>query len=432
MNPHLRYVDSELRFEDVSLRLLAHRFGTPTYTYSHSAVLDQINSLREALSEVQHEICYAVKTNSNLAILGSLAHAGVGFDIVSVGELERLQRVGADLSRVVFAGVGKRPDELRRAVESAVGLIHVESMPEAEVLSSIASQCNREVHVALRVNPDLSAGGHAYISTGTAREKFGLEQSGLLQSWKHIASLPGLKPIGLHCHVGSQILDKQAHQTVARRMADLTRDLRAHGQTVETLNLGGGLGIRYDQETPPGAKGFAEAILPEILGLGVKLYIEPGRFVVGNAGILLSRVLYRKETSQKTFIVLDTGMNDLARPSLYGAHHEILPLRHQGHPEWETVDVVGPICESGDFLARSRLLPRLECGDLVAICSAGAYGFTMSSNYNSRPRAAEVLLRGNQFRLVRERETLDDLMRGEREWPEAEWAEAAEPSPEVP
>jgi diaminopimelate decarboxylase len=344
----------------------------------------------------------------------------VGFDIVSVGELDRLQRVGADLSRVVFAGVGKRPDELRRAVESGVGLIHIESMPEADVLSSIANQCDREVRVALRVNPDLSAGGHAYISTGTAREKFGLEQATLIDSWKRIASLPGLRPIGLHCHVGSQILDSQAHQTVAARMAELTRELRSQGERVEILNLGGGLAIRYDQETPPGAAGFAAAILPEIRGLGVTLYVEPGRFVVGNAGVLLARVLYRKATTKKTFIVLDTGMNDLMRPSLYGAHHDILPLRHQGHADLETVDVVGPICESGDFLARSRLLPHLDCGDLLAICSAGAYGFTMSSNYNSRPRAAEILLRGNQFRLIRERETLDDLVRGEREWPEAE------------
>ena len=430
MFPHLRYVDSELRFEEVSLRLLAHRFGTPAYVYSYSAIFDQIASLRQALAEVPHEICFAVKTNSNLAILGSLARAGIGFDIVSVGELDRLQRVGADLSRVVFAGVGKRPDELRRAVEAGVGLIHIESMPEAEVLSCIANQCGRAVRVALRVNPDLSAGGHAYISTGTAREKFGLEQNGLVEAWKRIASLPGLLPVGLHCHVGSQVLDPQAHRTVAERMAELTRELRSNGESVETLNLGGGLGIRYDQETPPGAEGFAAAILPEIRGLGIKLYVEPGRFVVGNAGVLLARVLYRKETSKKTFIVLDTGMNDLARPSLYGAHHDILPLRHQGHPEWETVDVVGPLCESGDFLARSRLLPRLDGGDLVAICSAGAYGFTMSSNYNSRPRAAEVLLRGNQLRLGRERETLDDLMRGEREWPEADALEVAPFNPE--
>jgi diaminopimelate decarboxylase len=418
LHPHLKISDSELRFEDVSLRLLAHRFGTPTFVYSHSAILDQVDALRSALGEIDHEICYAVKTNANLAVLGALARAGVGFDIVSVGELDRLQRIGADLSRVVFAGVGKRPDELRQAVEAGIGLLHLESVPEAELLSAIANQCGQTVRVALRVNPDLSAGGHAYISTGTAREKFGLEQARLLDSWQHIASLPGLLPVGLHCHVGSQILDIEAHRTVATRMAALTRELRNHGQRVETLNLGGGLGIRYDQETPPGAAGFAEAVLPEVRGLGVKLYVEPGRFLVGNAGVLLSRVLYRKETSHKTFIVLDAGMNDLVRPSLYGAHHDILPLRQQGHPEWETVDVVGPICESGDFLARSRLLPHLECGDLVAICSAGAYGFTMSSNYNSRPRAAEVLLRDQRFRLVRERESLDDLVRGEREWPE--------------
>jgi len=416
--PYLKVIDSELRFEDVSLRLVAHRFGTPTYVYSHTAILDQIAALRRALGDVDHEICYAVKTNSNLAILGALSRAGVGFDIVSAGELLRLQRIGADLSRVVFAGVGKRPDELRAAVESGVGMLHLESLPEAELLSAIAGQCGRTVPVALRVNPDLSAGGHAYISTGTAREKFGLEQSGLVETWKRIAALPNLLPIGLHCHVGSQILDQESHRTVAARMATLIRELRAHGQRVETLNLGGGLGIRYDQETPPGADGFAAAILPEIRGLGVRLFVEPGRFVVGNAGLLLARVLYRKETAHKTFIVLDAGMNDLVRPSLYGAHHDILPLRQQVHPDWETVDVVGPLCESGDFLARSRLLPHVTCGDLVVVCGAGAYGFSMSSNYNSRPRAAEVLLHGSEFRLVRERETLDDLVRGEREWPE--------------
>jgi diaminopimelate decarboxylase len=432
LHPYLKVTDGELRFEEVSLRLLAHRFGSPTFVYSHAAIADQVAALRRALAEVDHQICYAVKTNSNLAVLGSLARTGIGFDIVSVGELYRLQHIGADLSRVVFAGVGKRPDELRQAVEAGVGLLHIESVPEAELLSAIANQCGRTVRVALRVNPDLSAGGHAYISTGTAREKFGLEQASLIDSWKQIAALPALLPVGLHCHVGSQILDTESHRAVAARMAELTRQLRSHGQRVETLNLGGGLGIRYDQETPPGAEGFAEAILPEVRGLGVRLYVEPGRFIVGNAGVLLSRVLYRKETSQKTFIVLDAGMNDLVRPSLYGAHHDILPLRQAGHPEWETVDVVGPICESGDFLARSRLLPRVDCGDLVAICSAGAYGFTMSSNYNSRPRAAEVLLRGRQFRLVRERETLDDLVRGERQWPEVAEDDPTGATSEIP
>jgi len=412
----IAYRGDDLYCDAVRLADVAAACGTPTYIYSAASILAQLAALRRALEPVPHAICYAVKTNSNLAVLGTLARAGCGFDIVSGGELQRLLRVGVDPARIVFAGVGKTAVEMRAALAAGIGTFNLESMAEADVLSQVATELGRTAAVALRVNPDVAAGAHRYISTGTAADKFGVPASDVPECFAHLAALPGLRPVGLHCHLGSQILHLETYAAAAARLASLWRALRAAGHPLEQLNLGGGLGIRYHDETPPEPADYAAAILPIVRELGAKLVVEPGRFLVGNAGVLVSRVLYRKPAGTKRFLVVDAGMNDLVRPSLYGAHHEILPLRRQPERPDESVDLVGPICESGDFLARDRTLARLEAGEHIAVCGAGAYGFSMSSNYNSRPRAAEVLVRDAAFRVVRERETVADLWRGESDW----------------
>lgn len=412
----IAYRGDQLCCDDVPLASLAASYGTPTYVYSLTAILDRFASLGRALSGVRHRVCYAVKTNSNLAVLGALARAGAGFDIVSAGELARLLRVGAAPECLVYAGVGKTADEMRRALDAGVGTFNVESLAEAELLSALAAERGRTARVALRINPDVAAGGHHYIATGTSAEKFGIPMSDAVATFGRIAALPHLEPRGLHCHVGSQILDMATYGDVARVLSMLVRTLRAGGFQIDDVNIGGGLGIRYRDEVAPTPERFAAAVLPEIAGLDVRLLIEPGRYLVGNAGALLTRVLYHKSTDAKRFVVVDAGMNDLMRPSLYGAHHEILPLRQAPDGDFRSVDVVGPLCESGDFLARDRALPGVEPGEWLAICSAGAYGFAMSSNYNSRPRAAEVLVSGDQHRIVRARETYEDLMRGECDW----------------
>jgi diaminopimelate decarboxylase len=416
------YHDDTLCCDGVRLEDVVASCGTPTYAYSARAMLAQLHALQAALAPVPHRICYAVKTNSNLAILATLARAGVGFDIVSGGELARLQHIGAPMERVVFAGVGKTAAEMHAALAAGIGMFNVESLPEAEQLSACARTVGCTATVALRVNPEIEAGAHHYIATGTGREKFGVPLAAARDTYRALAALPGLVPRGLHVHIGSQILDVSAFARTAAHVAALTRELRGAGLPVHTINLGGGLGIRYRDEASPPATVFAAAILPEVTPLGVELIVEPGRFLVGNAGVLLARVLYLKQSETKRFVVLDAGMNDLMRPSLYGAHHEILPLHRHPARAWQHADVVGPLCEAGDFLARHRRLPGLEQGESVAICSAGAYGFTMSSNYNSRPRAAEVLLRDGAYRIVRARETYADLLHGETDWPPEEGA----------
>lgn len=410
------YRNRELRCEDVALQHLSQQFGTPLYVYSASSILHRFQELSTELAPVPHLICYAVKTNSNLGILDALRRAGSGFDIVSVGELQRVLAVGAAANRIVYAGVGKRPEEIRAALQADIAMFNVESMPEAESLAAIARNMNRIASVALRINPDLEAGAHSYLSTGSAREKFGFEQRKILDAFDHLSALSGLRPIGLHCHVGSQILDTQSHRVVAERLVELTQALRERGVQIRVLNLGGGMGIRYSDENAPRARDFATAVVPLVRELGIRLIVEPGRFIIGNAGVLLTQALYWKQTSQKNFLIVDAGMNDLMRPSLYGAHHEILPLRRQPGRDPVEMDIVGPICESGDFLARGRRLPEISPGEYLAVCSAGAYGFSMSSNYNSRPRAAEVLVAGSHYHLVRERETHDDLMHLEHVW----------------
>jgi diaminopimelate decarboxylase len=361
-----------------------------------------------------------VKTNSNLAVLGTLARIGSGFDIVSGGELSRLQHLGIAGDRIVFAGVGKTSDEMQLALRAGISLFNVESWEEIELLARIASNSNVVARIALRVNPDVEAGAHRYISTGTSSDKFGIPHHEVVELYARASRFPGLAPRGLHCHLGSQILDTDVYRRVALQLAGLIEELRATGLPVESVNLGGGLGIRYRDEQPPSLEDYVGAFAPPLHRSGVHILVEPGRFLVGNAGVLLARVIRRKESLAKTFVVVDAAMNDMVRPTLYDAYHGILPVRRHIDRSPETVDVVGPVCESGDFLARERELPRLEANDIIAVCSAGAYGFTMSSNYNSRPRAAEVLVDGADYRIVRARECVDDLIRGETDWDRAD------------
>ncbi len=410
------YRADELWCEAVRLSTIATEHGTPTYVYSAASIGSRYAALDAALASVPHRICYAVKTNSNLAILGTLARAGAGFDIVSGGELHRLMRVGVDPARIVFAGVGKSADEMRAALAAGIGTFNIESRPEAEALSRVATAAGLAARVALRVNPDVQAGGHSYVATGTAAQKFGVPWTEAVEIWEYIARLPGLVPVGLHGHVGSQILDVGVYRDVAARLAELALALRSRGHSIESLNVGGGLGIRYHDEVEPDPAAFAAAVLPVVRALGVELVVEPGRFLVGNAGVLLTRVVYRKQAAGKVFVIVDAGMNDLMRPSLYDAHHEIVPLCRNAARRAIAVDVVGPLCESGDFLARGRMLPDVEAGEYLAVRGAGAYGFVMASNYNSRPRPAEVLVSGGVAALVRARESLDDLIRGEQDW----------------
>jgi diaminopimelate decarboxylase len=410
------YHGDHLHCEDVPLAMVAAAVGTPTYVYSANRMRQNYASLRSAFANVAHSIHYAVKTNSNLAVLGTLARAGAGFDIVSTGELTRLQHLGVSGDRIVFAGVGKTAGELAAALQAGVQLINVESWAEIELLSRIATDLGRIARIALRVNPDVRAGGHRYVSTGTAADKFGIPRAEAASIYARASRLPGLQPCGLHCHLGSQILEVGVYENMARQLAALVTELRSSGEIVECVNLGGGLGIRYRDEVPPSPDQLAAAVLPCFAGFALHLRIEPGRFLVGNAGVLLACVIRRKATPSKTFLIVDAAMNDLVRPSLYGAYHEILPLQQRSDRSLEPVDVVGPVCESGDFLAHDRELARLEAGEWIAIGGAGAYGFVMSSNYNSRPRAAEVLVDGDAYQVVRRRETSSDLMRGESDW----------------
>ena len=413
------YRADELWCDDVPLEVLAERYGTPAYVYSERALLTRFLRLDAALAHLPHRICYAVKTNSNLAILGALARAGASFDIVSGGELHRLQRLAVDPARIVFAGVGKTAGEMRAALRAGVGMFNVESRAEARLLAQVAAAEGVCARVALRVNPEVDAGAHRYIATGTAAEKFGIPIAEALDACDEMAALPTLALRGLHAHVGSQILDVQVHAEVARRLGSLIEELRTRAHTIETLNVGGGLGIRYRDETEPSPEAFAAAVTDVARTLRVELIVEPGRSLVGPAGVLLCRVLYCKPTAGKVFVVVDAGMNDLLRPSLYGAYHEILPVRRHADRTPVQTDLVGPLCESGDFLARDRALATVNAGEVLAVLGAGAYGFAMSSNYNSRPRAAEILVRGPDAALVRQRESLDDLVHGERDWPPA-------------
>jgi diaminopimelate decarboxylase len=409
-----------LRFDGAPLEPLAAEFGTPLYVYAADIVAARYRDLDAAFAGRPHRLLYSVKANANGALLRRLAALGAGADVVSGGELERALRAGIPPERIVFAGAGKTDDELRQAVARGVLLVQVESAGEFARLGAIAREAGAgrdgrpPVDIGFRVTPDVVGGTHRYTETGTGATKFGLPAGEALELARTMADGAPLRLTGLHAHFGSQITSLEPFVASARRMAALVREFRAIGAPIRHLNLGGGLGIRYADETPPHPGELAGALAPSLDGLDVELLLEPGRWIVGPAGLLLARVLDVKRTGSRTFVVVDAAMNDLIRPALYGAHHEVLPVRPRPGPP-ETIDVVGPICETGDFLARERDVPPLEAGDLVALRDAGAYGFSMASNYNSRPRPAEVLLEAGRARLVRRRETIDDLLRGEME-----------------
>jgi len=413
--PYLARRDGELRLDGCSLDALAREFGTPLYVYSQRAMLDAAASYRSALQGRPHLLCYAMKANPCLAVLQSFARAGCGFDIVSGGELDRVLAAGGDASRVVFSGVGKTRGEMLRALQAGVRCFNVESLGELELLSQVALQAGTTAPVSLRVNPDVDAGTHPYISTGLRDNKFGIAHDEALGAYRRAASLPGLRVVGIDCHIGSQITQVEPYLDALDRLLDLVEALQAEGIDIHHVDVGGGLGIQYVNEQPPAAGAMVARLLQRIDARGHghrELLMEPGRSLVGNAGVLLTEVLYLKPGAAKNFCIVDAAMNDLVRPAMYQAWMAIEPCRLRAVPA-SVWDVVGPVCESGDWLGRARELA-VQPGDRLAVLSAGAYAMAMASNYNSRPRAAEVLIVDGRPVLVRERERIEDQMARER------------------
>ncbi len=411
---HFHYRGDDLYCEEVPVARIASEVGTPLYVYSHATLTRHFRVFDEAFADVPHLICFAMKANANLAVLKLFSDLGGGLDVVSGGELFRGLRAGVPPQRIVYAGVGKSQDEIAYALKSDILMFNVESAQELRLINEVASGMGVQARVALRVNPDVDPRTHPYISTGLRQSKFGIDIGQALEEFEAARALASLEVVGIHQHIGSQIMDVRPFVDALERTAALVRRLRERGGDIRYLDVGGGLGITYKDEEPPLPAEFARALIAVIQDLGATVILEPGRVLVGNAGILVTRVLYVKQTPAKNFLVVDAGMNDLLRPSLYGSYHAIQLVRQIGARPAVTVDVVGPICESGDFLAKDRDLPRCEPGELLAVMSAGAYGHTMASNYNARPRAPEVLVRGDRSCVVRARETFEDLVRGER------------------
>jgi len=405
--PTLHREQGELILEDVALTTVAERFGTPVYVYSRAALVSAFEAYRNALQGRPALVCYAVKANSNLGVLSVFAALGAGFDIVSGGELARVIAAGGDPAKVVFSGVGKTRAEMRQALEAGIRCFNVESATELDRLNDVAAQLGMFAPIALRVNPDVDPKTHPYISTGLKSNKFGVAFDEALDLYRRAASLPNLEVSGIACHIGSQLLDPAPMAEAAAKVLGLVDQLAAEGIRLDHIDLGGGLGIRYDDETPPAVADYLAPLLKVFEGRAEELCFEPGRSLVGNAGLLLTRVEYLKPGEEKNFAIVDAAMNDLARPALYDAYHETVAVIERDQSA-QSYDVVGPICESGDFLARQRELA-IEEGDLIALLSAGAYGMTMSSNYNTRGRAAEVIVDGDKLHLVRQRETIESL-----------------------
>jgi diaminopimelate decarboxylase len=407
------YRERALFAEDVALAEIAARAGTPCYVYSGTAILEKFREYDAAFGDTSHLVCYSVKSNSNLAILKLLADAGAGFDIVSGGELYRVLKAGGDPGKVVFSGVGKTAAEIDEALAAGIFVFNCESEPELALIDALSHRSGVKARVALRVNPDVDAATHAYISTGRLAHKFGVDIGCAEAVYDRARSLQNLLIEGVSCHIGSQLMSPQPVMEAVDRVLDLISRLREKGFDIRHADLGGGLGVGYkDGESTPDIAEFVAKLRERVAGRGLHVMIEPGRSIVAEAGVLLARVLYRKTTGGKEFVIIDAAMNDLIRPALYGAHHEIIPVLDRGL-EKIRADVVGPVCESGDFLARDREIAQVLPGDLVAIRSAGAYGFVQSSNYNSRPRAAEVMVEGSSWRVARQRESYEDLVRGE-------------------
>jgi len=409
---HFNYHDKELHCEQIPLKKIAEEVGTPCYVYSHATLHHHFTVFDRAFQKVPHLTCYSVKANSNLAILRLFGSLGGGVDIVSGGELYRARKAGIPPERIVYSGVGKTLDEIDYALRENILMFNIESSRELAFINERAGKMGTRARIALRVNPDVDPKTHPYISTGMKKNKFGIDVDSAIQDYLKAKSLEHVEILGVDCHIGSQLTDISPFVDALRRLRTLIKKLEESGIHISHLDLGGGLGIPYDQETPPHPTEYARAIMEEMEGLHCTLIFEPGRVIVGNAGVLLTKVLYTKDTPSKNFLIVDAGMNDLLRPSLYDSYHHLQPVV-QASEESAVVDVVGPICESGDFLARDRSLSVMHQGDCLAVMSAGAYGFTMASNYNTRPRAAEVLVKDDQYFVIRHRETWDDLIRHE-------------------
>jgi len=406
------YRDGKLYCEDLPLDELADSVGTPCYVYSKRALVRAYTEFDQAFAAVDHKIFFAVKSNPSLAVLKLLADRGAGMDIVSAGELYRALKAGVPGERIVYSGVGKSPEEIRYALESGILCFNVESLPELAAIDQIADRLGTVAKVSLRINPDVESNTHEYTSTGTKETKFGISYDSALDCYRELRKFQNLKAYGIDTHIGSQVTELEPFVLAVKRLAELFVRLQEEGFQLEAIDIGGGLGIRYHDESPPSLAEYAEALLPILKPLSCRVILEPGRYISGPAGLLLTRMIYFKETGVRNFAVVDAGMNDLLRPSLYDAYHQVLPVL-ESSGKTVKMDVVGPICETGDWLAKDRLLPRLDQGDLLALLNAGAYSFTMSSNYNSRPRGAEVLVDGSRHRIVRRAETFEDLVRGE-------------------
>jgi diaminopimelate decarboxylase len=409
-----QYVNGTLACESVDVHAIVEAHGTPAYVYSKRAIITRFHQYENALTGLPHRICFSVKANSNLAVLSILAREGAGFDIVSGGELYRVLAAGGKPGSIVFSGVGKTEAEIRFALEKEIHSFNCESEPEIELISRLATSLQRTASIAIRVNPDVNPATHPYISTGLREHKFGIDIAAAEAIYQRARTLPGIVPEGVSCHIGSQIVDLEPLLEAADRALALVQKLRAQGLPIRNLDLGGGLGVPYrttDRAAP--VVTFIQRLREKLQDLDLALMLEPGRSIVAEAGVLLTRVLLVKQNGTKTFVVVDAAMNDLIRPALYHAYHEIFPVKQQIGREGITADVVGPICETGDFFALGRDLPSLKSGDLLAISTAGAYGFVSASNYNSRPRPCELLVDGAQVCLARKRESYEDLIRGE-------------------
>lgn len=410
--------NNELLVEQCTFSQLADQYQTPCFVYSRAAIETAYLNYAKALGSHPGQVCYAVKANSNIAILQVLAQLGAGFDIVSKGELQRVLAAGGDVSKVIFSGVGKTREEMRYALEQGIACFNVESEAELHVLSAVAAAHNYVANISLRVNPDVDAQTHPYISTGLKENKFGVDIDHARSVYQQAKQLPGIRIVGVDCHIGSQLTDTQPFYDALDRLLVLIDDLTKEGIELHHLDLGGGIGVRYKDETPPDIAGYVQQIIEKLGDRKLALMFEPGRSIVANAGVLLTEVLYLKPTEHKNFAIIDAAMNDNIRPSLYQAWQDVQPLLSQTESETLSWDLVGPVCETGDFLAKDRELS-IKAGDRLAMMSSGAYCFSMSSNYNSRPRAAEVLVDGDQHFLIRAREEFNDLIVGEHLLPEA-------------
>lgn len=409
---NFHYKGDELWVDNVAIRQITQQYGTPCYIYSQSAIEAAWHSFDQAFKGSNHTICYAVKANSNLAILNIFARLGSGFDIVSGGELARVLAAGGKPQNIVFSGVGKTEAEIQQALDVGIYCFNVESKAELERINTVAKQLKKKANIAIRINPDLDVQTHPYISTGLKENKFGVPIEDALDLYEYAVSLSSIKPIGIACHLGSQIMSLDPYVAMVEKLLDFIPALKKLGVHLEHLDLGGGLGVCYHDEKPPSFNEYATAILAKLKKLPFKILLEPGRALIAEAGILVTKIEYLKHQPAKNFAIVDAAMNDLLRPSLYQAWHGIIPIKPRIEGVSQIYDVVGPVCETSDFLGKIRHL-RVEEGDLLAICTVGAYGFVMSSNYNSRPRAAEILVNKNQFHLIRKRESINELFKDE-------------------